>query len=98
MADNRFFITEVYTPAGCRTLEKQLAHYAERYENHILSEGAMQRLADELTAERDRICALNKRIQPVNVDFNLDGDGYGFRWFRMGQASIHFRLVAGEII
>ena len=96
--DTRFFITEVYTPAGCRILEKQLAHYAERYENHILSEGAMRRLADELAAERDRICAANKRIQSVDIGVNLEGDGYGYRWFHMGQVSIHFRIVAGEII
>lgn len=96
--ENRFFITEVYTPAGCRTIEKQLAHYAERYENHILSEGAMLRLADELTEERNKICALNKRIQPVDIGVNLKGDGYGYRWFHMGQAAIHFRHVEGEII
>lgn len=96
--DNRYFITEVYTPAGCRTLERQLAQFARRYENHILSEGAMQRLADELQAEQVRLHALSRRLSPVTIDFNLNGDDYGYRWFHMGQASIHFRLVAGEII
>ena len=95
--DNRYFITEVYIPAGSRTVEKQLAKYAERYENHILSEGAMQRLADELQEEQVRLHSLNRRLQPVTIDFNLAGD-YGYRWFHMGQASLHFRLVAGEII
>ena len=100
MADNRYFITEVYTPAGCRTLERQLAQYARSYEDHILSEGAMLRLADELKAEQERIRTTNKRLLPLRIDYNFDGDGYGYRyrWFHMGQVSIHFRLVAGEII
>ena len=96
--DNRYFITEVYTPAGCRTMEKALAKHAERYEDHILSEGAMLRLADELKAEQDRILSENKRLSTVDIHVNLKGDPYGFRWFNIGQASIHFRMVHGEII
>lgn len=96
--DNRYFITEVYTPAGCRTIEKALAKYAERYEDHVLSEGAMLRLAEELRAEQDRLLAAQPRLRPVDIHCNLTGDAYGFRWFHAGQASIHFRLIKGEII
>lgn len=96
--DNRYFITEVYTPAGCRTLERQLAQFARSYEDHILSEGAMLRLADDIKAEQKSICATNKRLQPLRIDYNFDGDDYGYRWFHAGQVSIHFRQVKGEII
>lgn len=100
--DIRYFITEVYIPSGSRTIEHQLAAVARKYVDHILSHAAMLRLADEIKAEMDSICETNKRLKPVEISFNLDGDsfvgGSGYRWFRAGQVSVHFRLVQGELI
>lgn len=96
--DIRYFITEVYIPSGSRTIEHQLAAVAQKYVDHILSHAAMLRLADEIKAEMDSICAANKRLKPVEIAYDLDGNAYGFRWFRAGQVSVQFRLVKGEII
>ena len=96
--DIRYFITEVYIPSGSRTIEHQLAAVAQKYVDHILSYAAMLRLAEEINAEMESICAANKRIKPVEITVDLDGDDYGFRWFRAGQVSVNFQLVKGELI
>lgn len=96
--DIRYFITEVYIPSGSRTIEHQLAAVARKYVDHILSHAAMLRLAEEIKAEMDSICAANKRIKPVEITVNLDGNDYGFRWFCAGQVSVNFRLVKEELI
>lgn len=96
--DIRYFITEVYIPSGSRTIEHQLAAVAQKYVDHILSYAAMLRLADEIKTKMESLCAANKRIKPVEIAYDLDGNAYGFRWFRAGQVSVHFRLVQGELI
>ena len=98
MRDIRYFITEVYIPSGSRTIEHELAAVAQKYVDHILSHAAMLRLAEEIKTEMDSICAANKRLKPVEIACNLDGNAYGFRWFRAGQVSVCFRLVKGELI
>ena len=101
--ENRFFITEIYVPAGCRTMEHNLAKVAEPYVDHVLSYDAMLRLADMIAREQVSILAENKRLTPVEISVDLDGDTYStpghvWRFFNIGQVSIHFRLVKGEII
>ena len=101
--NTRFFITEVYEPSGTRTLERSLAAVAKKYIDCILSYDAMLRLAEEIAKEEDRILRENKRLKPVDIRIDLDGDGvdyggYSYRYFHIGQASVHFRLVKGEII
>lgn len=96
--DKRYFITEVYIPSGSRTIEHQLAAVARKYVDHVLSYDAMLRLADEVVREQERLCAANKRIRPVDVSINLDGDSYGFRRFHIGQVYVGFRYILGEII
>lgn len=101
--DSRFFITEVYIPAGCRTMEHNLAKVAEPYVDHVLSYDAMLRLSDMIAREQVSILAENKRLKPVEISIDLDGDTYStpghvWRYFNIGQVSIHFRIVKGEII
>ena len=96
--ENRFFITDVYIPSGCRTLEHNLAKVAEPYVDHILSAEAMRRLAELIIAEQDKLCAASKRIKPVAIDMDLDGGDYRWRFFRIGQVSVSFRHVKGELI
>ena len=101
--ETRFFITDVYIPAGCRTMEHNLAKLAEPYIDHILSYDAMLRLADKVAQEQTAILKENKRLKPVDISVDLDGDYYSlpgkaWRFFRIGQVSVQFRLVKGEII
>lgn len=95
--ENRFFITEVYVPSGCRTLEHNLAAYMRQYLDHVVSEGALNRLADELHAEQARLVEANRRLRPVEIFADLDGR-YGFYSYHAGQVSLRLRLVKGEII
>lgn len=96
--ETRFFITDVYIPAGCRTMEHNLAKVVEPYIDHIMSEEAMRRLADKVVEEQNNLCAANKRIKPVTIEMDLDGGDYRWRFFRIGQVSISFRYVKGELI
>jgi len=101
--ENRFFITEVYEPSGTRTLEKNLAAVARRYVDCILSYDAMLRLAEEIKTEQDHLLRENKRLHPVEIGYDLDGESWPYsaepyRFFRIGQTSVRFRLVKGEII
>lgn len=101
--ETRFFITDVYLPAGCRTMEHNLAKVAEPYVDHILSYDAMLRLADKVAEEQTAILKENKRLKPVAISVDLDGETYSipgeaWRYFRIGQVSVHFRLVKGEYI
>lgn len=98
MRDIRYFITEVYIPSGSRTIEHELAAVAQKYVDHILSHSAMLRLAEEIKTEMDSICAANKRIKPVPIEKDLDGGEYRYRFFRIGQVSVSFRYVKGELI
>ena len=95
--ENRFFITEVYVPAGCRTLEHNLAAYMRQYVDHIVSETALNRIADELRVEQTKLIEANRRLKPVEIFTDLDGR-YGFYSYHAGQVSLHLRLVKGEII
>lgn len=96
--ENRYFIQDVYVPSGSRTIEHNLAKVVEPYVDHILSAGAMQRLADMVREEQDTLCAASKRLKPVPVELDLDGGTYSFRFFRIGQVSVQFRHVKGELI
>ncbi len=101
--ETRFFITDVYIPTGCRTMEHNLAKVAEPYVDHILSYDAMLRLADKVAEEQTAILKENKRLKPVAISVDLDGETYSipgeaWRYFRIGQVSVHFRLVKGEYI
>lgn len=96
--ENRYFITDVYIPSGCRTLEHNLAKVAEPYVDHILSAEAMRRLAELIIAEQDKLCAANKRLKPVDVSLDLDGGDFRWRFFHIGQVSVSFRYVMGELI
>ena len=66
--------------------------------DHILSAGAMQRLAELVSEEQDKLCAANKRLKPVPIEKDLDGGEYRYRFFRIGQVSVSFRYVKGELI
>jgi hypothetical protein len=97
--ENRFFIIEVYEPSGTRTLEKNLAAVARRYVDCILSYDAMLRLAEEIKTEQDHLLRENKRLKPVDIRIDLEGStDWPLLYFYIGQASVHFRLVKGEII
>lgn len=96
--ENRYFITDVYIPSGSRTIEHNLAKVVEPYVDHILSAGAMQRLAELVSEEQDKLCAANKRIKPVPIEKDLDGGEYRYRFFRIGQVSVSFRYVKGKLI
>lgn len=96
--ENRYFINDVYIPSGSRTIEHNLAKVVEPYVDHILSAGAMQRLAELVKEEQEKLCAANKRIKPVTIEMDLDGGDYRWRFFRIGQVSISFRYVKGELI
>lgn len=101
--ETRFFITEVYEPSGTRTLERNLAAVARRYVDCIMSYDAMLRLSQEIIAEQEHLLAENRRLKPVEVRIDLEGDGTDYhgctyRYFSIGQVSVHFRLVKGEII
>lgn len=101
--ENRFFITDVYIPSGCRTMEQNLAKVAQPYVDHILSYDAMLRLADIIAQEQEAYLAENKRLKPVQISIDLDGKTYArtgqvWRYFNVGQVSIHFRHIKGEII
>lgn len=100
--ENRFFITDVYIPSGCRTMEQNLAKVAEPYVDHILSYDAMLRLADIIAQEQEAHLAENKRLKPVQISIDLDGETYkhspAYRYFHIGQVSVQFRFVKGEII
>ena len=96
--DTRFFITGVYLPSGCRTLEQNLAAVVRPYVDHVLSYDAMLRLADLVRKEHDTLVAQNKRLRPVSIGVDLDGGSYNYRYFHIGQVSVQFRPVKGEII
>ena len=101
--ETRFFITEVYSPSGCRTMEQILAKVAQPYVDHILSYDAMLRLADEIAQTQAQLLTENRRLKPVEISVDLDGETYStpghvWRYFNIGQVSIHFRHIKGEII
>lgn len=101
--ENRFFITEVYIPSGCRTMEHNLAAVPRKYVDHILSYDAMLRLADEVAQTQAQLLNENRRLKPVDISINLDGDTdrshlAAYRYFHIGQVSVNFRYVKGEII
>jgi len=97
--ENRFFITDVYAPAGTRTLERNLADLVRPYINHILSYDAMLRLAKSVCDEEVKLVSMNKRLKEVPISIDLEGDTYnGWKYFHIGQVSVQFRLVKGEII
>lgn len=98
--DDRFFIYEVVIPSGTRTLEKDLADVVTPYVDHILSAGAMERLMAAVGARQSQLVSMNKRLRPVYLEMDLDGDAldFGYKYFHIGQVSVRFRLVKGEII
>lgn len=101
--ENRYFITEVYVPSGCRTMETNLAAVPRRYVDHILSYDAMLRLADEVAQTQAQLLNENRRLKPVDISIDLDGQTDRsrlacYRHFYIGQVSVHFRHVKGEII
>ena len=100
--ENRFFITEVYIPSGCRTMEHNLAAVPRKYVDHILSYDAMLRLADEVAQTQAQLLNENRRLKPVDISIDLDGETYkhspAYRYFHIGQVSVNFRYVKGEII
>ena len=63
--ENRFFITEVYIPSGCRTMEHNLAAVPRKYVDHILSYDAMLRLADEVAQTQAQLLNENKKMYNV---------------------------------
>lgn len=97
--ENRFFITEVYVPSGSRTIEHQLADHVRPYIDHVLSESALTRLAQDVTDYQNNIVKENRRLRPVDIRLDLDsGGGYLPYFFYMGQVSVSLRYVKGELI
>ena len=97
--ENRFFITEVYVPSGSRTIEHQLADHVRPYIDHVLSESALARLAQDVTDYQNDIVKENRRLRPVDIRLDLDsGGGYLPYFFHMGQVSVSLRYVKGELI
>lgn len=100
--DTRFFITDVYVPSGAKTIETNLAATVRKYVDCILSYDAMLRLADQICIEHEKLIEGNKRLKPISISIDLEGGDddrpYLYRHFHIGQVSVAFRLVKGEII
>lgn len=97
--ENRYFITEVYVPSGSRTIEHQLADHVRPYIDHVLSESALTRLAQDVTNYQQELCKENRRLRPVDIRLDLDNaGGYLPYFFHLGQVSVSLRYIKGELI
>ena len=84
-------------------METNLAAVPRKYVDHILSYDAMLRLADEVAQTQAQLLNENRRLKPVDISIDLDGKTEyrhtpAYRYFYIGQVSVHFRHVKGEII
>lgn len=100
--ETRFFITEIYVPAGAKNMEIALAKLAGKYVDCILSYDAMLRFADQIAREHEHLLKENRKMKPVPISVDLEGDdslrGERWRHFYIGQVSVRFRVIKGEII
>lgn len=98
MSEQKFFISSVYRPAGCTTLEKELVKFAEQKRNFVMDRAALEAFTGEIAAEQDRIRAERPRLHPVPIFLSFPPKGWTgtITHITMGQASVAVIEVAGE--
>ena len=94
----KYFISSVYRPAGCTTLEKQLVSFAEKKQHFIMDRAGLEAFTREIAAEQDRIRAERPRLRAVSIYLSFPPKGWTgtINHITMGQASIAVVDVAGE--
>lgn len=98
MSEQKFFISSVYRPAGCTTLEKELVKFAEQKRNFVMDRAGLEAFTAEIAAEQDRIRAARPRLRPVSIYLSFPPKGWTgtITHITMGQASAAVIEVQGE--
>ena len=98
MSKQKYFISSVYRPAGCTTLEKELVIFAEKKQHFVMDRAGLEAYTGEIAAEQDRIRAERPRLRPVSIYLSFPPKGWTgtITHITMGQATVAVVEVAGE--
>lgn len=94
---NRYFVTEVYSPAGTRKIEDILyGHAREEFLNMLVSEDKIQDVMNRMEVVQDEIVNANPRLKKVEIRKWTVGWSNEHIRIGFGQCSMSLTLVAGE--
>ena len=98
METKKYFISSVYRPAGCTTLENELVKFAEEKQHYVMDRAGLEAYTAEIAAEQDRIRAQRPRLRAVQIYLSFPPKGWTgtITHITMGQASVAVVEVAGE--
>jgi len=94
----KYFISSIYRPAGCTTIEKELSSFAEKKQHYVMDRAGLEAYTAEIAAEQDRIRAQRPRLRAVSIYLSFPPKGWlgTITHITMGQASVSVVEVAGE--
>jgi len=98
MSKQKYFISSVYRPAGCTTLEKSLVDFAEKKKNYIMDRPGLEAFTAAIAAEQKRIRTERPRLREVSIFLSFPPKGWSgtITHITMGQASVAVVEVQGE--
>ncbi len=98
MKEQKYFISTIYRPAGCTTIEKELSSFAEKKQHYVMDRAGLEAFTAEIAAEQKRIRTARPRLREVSIFLSFPPKGWAgtITHITMGQASVSVVEVAGE--
>lgn len=96
----KYFVNYIYSPAGTKTLERELASIAEGARHCVYDRPSLEKFADYLRKQQDLIVSQRPRLRRVEIDLHFaENSRWGLRRTGMsiGQVGVVIEEVAKEI-